>query len=849
MSQEVISRREADLPDDPRLLSPPVVVEPLYRCATAVVVAGGVAGATIEVEVNGATVGSGVVGAVLPYGITIGVPKLAAGDSVRARQRTTAAVSGWSSPPVTVRDHTKDYPAGPPRPEVFGLPLYRCGVRTGVGNLLVGGNVWVTADGVEVGRVDGCGNPQGVNLAPPFGMSQKVRAWFELCGDPSPPSIEHTTIAPPVPLPVPIIAPQYAGGSQLDISNIANGARVTVKRGGVTQGTWGCWGGSIRISGLSPVLASTEVIEAFQELCPGDPPSGTGTITVDDCSKLPAPAVGPLQGGDTAVTFTQYAAGATLSVWLNGVPGGKGGGPVVTLTKTVSFGDTVIVAQDLEGCRGERAIKIIVPCVDPPVGSDPSGLDLFPVGVTDFSQGPNIGRIYYPAEDDGTNVAFNKRLAGLGRVPLVVMAHGNHDPAVPNYLGYEFFQAFLARMGIIAVSVDCNAQNGMGYSITIIERRADLIIGAIALVQQLDANPTSVLNGHVDFSRVGLMGHSQGGEAVVLVPEVIGLAGVTIRSVLALAPTEGGATKKTPAGYAFMTILPAADGDVWPNDGAIYYDRATPAPFKSQLFVHRTNHQFYNRNWLDDDSLWPMAAPTAPVMTRPEHEMVLTAYGCAFYRASLLGHATTPYLAGYLLPAGVSTQYVQLSYQQDQAFTVDNHEDGNGIGLNSLNAPTHQSGGLTADEFRFRQGPGAFNSSFFGDSVGMVAPAGGNGRQFVQDIPGGRDLTNREVWVRIAEVFTPEIGASAPPTGFKLGLRDVAGAESWVDSDEVGGVPRPFPRNPLTMKTMLKTLRFKSGCFTVGAKLDLTSVHAIMLRFDRSDDRALALDDLQIVPT
>ena len=77
----------------------------------------------------------------------------------------------------------------------------------------------------------------------------------------------------------------------------------------------------------------------------------------------------------------------------------------------------------------------------------------------------------------------------------------------------------------------------------------------------------------------------------------------------------------------------------------------------------------------------------------------------------------------------------------------------------------------------------------------------------------------------------------------------MAGAESWVDSDEVGGVPRPFPRNPATMKTMLKTLRFKSGCFSVGARLDLTSVHAIMLRFDRTDGRALALDDLQIVST
>jgi hypothetical protein len=847
MSQVEINRREAGVKEDPKLLSPPVVVEPLYQCATAVQVLGGVAGAKIEVEVNGAIVGSGVVGAVLPYGITIAVPALKANDKVRARQTTATAQSSWSSPEVIVRDHTKDYPAGPPRPEIFPLPLYKCGVRTGVGNLLVGGNVWVTADGTEVGRVDGCGNPQGVNINPPFAMAQKVRAWFELCKDPSPPSIEHTTGAPPAPLAVPVVEPQYAGGNELVISSIANGAKVTVKRGGVTQGTWGCWGGSIRLGGFSPNFAAGELIEAFQAMCPGDPPSGTGSGTIAPCSSLPAPKVGPIQGGDKQVVFTQYAPGATLSVWVNGAAAGKGGGPVVLLNTTIAFGDTVVVAQDLPGCQGQLALKITVPCVDPPVAGDPSSLNLFPVGVIDFADGPNKGRVYYPAEDDGSKMPFNERLAALGRIPLVVMAHGNHDPAVQNYLGYQFFQSDLAKMGFVAVSVDCNAQNGMGYSIAIIEARADLIIGAIKILQQLDADPASVLFQHIDFSRTGLMGHSQGGEAVVLVPEVIGLSGVKIGGVIALAPTEGGATQKTPKGHPFMTILPASDGDVWPNDGAIYYDRAVPSPFKSQLYVHFTNHQFYNREWLDDDSLWANAAPTAAVLPRFDHERVLTAYGCAFYRAALMGHATTPYLAGKLLPAAVATTAVHLSFEQSGVLTVDNHEDGNGIAKNSLNAPTQQLGGLSADEFQFHQGGGAFNSSFFGDSVGMVAKPGGAGRVFVQDLAGKRDLTKQEIWIRAAEVFGGRPNNLAP-TGFQLGLRDANGIEAFVDSDDVGGLPRPFPRKPSTMKTMLKTLCFKSSCFPGKTKLDLSAITAILIRCNRADERALAFDDLQIVP-
>jgi hypothetical protein len=777
MSQEVINRQEAHIQDDPKLLSPPQVVQP-YQCATVVQVLFGVSEATIEVELNGAIVGSAVVHTVLPYGITVPVPKLVVNDKIRARQTTASAQSDWSTV-VTARDHTLDFPAGPPRPEIFPLPLFKCGVRTGVDNLLVGGNVWVTADGAEVGRVNGCGNPQGVNIAPPFGLSQKVRAWFELCGDPSPPSVEQTTGAPPAPLPTPTIAPQYGGGNQLDISNIADGAQVTVKRGGAVQGPWGCWGGSLRVGGFSPTFADPEVLEAFQSLCPGDPPSPTGNTTIQPCSSLPAPQVGPIQGGDIQVVVTQYAPGATLSVWVNGVPAGKSGGPIVPLNTTIMYGDVVIVAQDLPGCHGQKALKITVPCVDAPVSDDPSALNLFPVGIIDFANGPNKGRVYYPADDDGTGAPFNKRLAALGRVPLVVMAHGNHAASVPSYLGYEFFQADLAKMGFVSVSVDCNAQNGMGYSITIIENRADLIIGAIKILQQLDADASSVLFGRIDFGQVGLMGHSQGGEAVVLVPEVINVPNVTIRCVIALAPTEGGATSRTPKGYTFMTILPAADGDVWPNSGAIFYDRAVPSPFKSQLFVHFTNHEFYNRQWLDDDSTWSAAAPTPPVMARYDHERVLTAYGCAFYRSVLLGHPTTGYLVGEQLPAGVVTTNVHLAFEWSGVLIVDNHEGGTGIGVNSLGAPTQQLGGLSADNFQFHQGAGAFNGSFYGDTVGMVARPGGNGRIFVEDLAGTRDLTKHEIWIRAAEVYDSRPN-NRPATGFRLGLRDTNATETWV---------------------------------------------------------------------
>jgi len=58
-----------------------------------------------------------------------------------------------------------------------------------------------------------------------------------------------------------------------------------------------------------------------------------------------------------------------------------------------------------------------------------------------------------------------------------------------------------------------------------------------------------------------------------------------------------------PNGSAFMTILPAGDGDVIDNNGAQFYDQATPDPYRSQLYVHFTCHNLFNRKWLLDEGV------------------------------------------------------------------------------------------------------------------------------------------------------------------------------------------------------------------------------------------------------
>lgn len=838
MDNTVVERKRLKLDDDRKLLSPPWLAEPLYQCATAVTVFGFVAHADIEVEVDGAVAVAATVGFPEPVGATLGpVAPLVAGQQARVRQHSGGLTSAWSAL-VEVRDHTAEYPAGPPRPQIDPAPVYKCGSRTGVANLLGGGNVWITADGVEVGRVDGCATPrQGVNVNPDYDLDQRVRAWFELCGDPSPPSVEHITQMGPAPLPAPGFDPMYEGGEQLRVNGVANGARVSLSRNGVALGTWRCWGGALLV-GLSPVFSTGETFLATQKLCDSSPP---GTGTVQPCSSLPAPQIGPLQAGDQQVVITDSVPGATIRVYRNLQQVGMGSAPIVHLTVSLVLGDVVHVVQDVAGCKGQLALEAKVACVDPPFGADPSALDLFPVGWTEYSDGPVRGRVFYPADDDGEATALNGRLAKTGRCPIVVMAHGNHSPADPSYLGYDYFQHSLAKMGIVAVSVDCNALNGVGGGVANIEDRADLIIDSIKHFQGLDADPSSLFHEHIDFARLGLMGHSRGGDAVVTIPTVIGSIGVTIKSVLALAPTNfrywAGMSTIGPAGHAFMTILPASDGDVVDNNGAQFYDQATPGPYKSQLYVHSANHNFFNREWLFDDGVTPIAA-------RVDHERVLAVYGAALFRSTLLGDGSRRYLDGRVRPAGVDTTLVHLACALEDQATVDDHEDANTIAVNTLSLPTSQSGGMVAEEFPFDQVAGAFNGTFFGLSVGMVVTPKKPGATFRSTMK-PTDLRRVEIWVRVAEVVDGALAAAA--TGFELGIEDTSGNQTWVDSAAVGGVARPFDR-PNQVKSMLSTLRFKTACFKAGKKrVNLREVQAILIRCNRKDLRVLAFDDLQLV--
>src|SRR5262249_14553229 len=111
----------------------------------------------------------------------------------------------------------------------------------------------------------------------------------------------------------------------------------------------------------------------------------------------------------------------------------------------------------------------------------------------------------------------------------------------------------------------------------------------------------SLFSGAIDFRRIGLFGHSRGGESVVSAALEEQDPEVRIAAVLSVAPVDFHefVLRDTP----YFVVLPAADGDVTDNDGAKIFDRAVfeTQGFKSQSYLYGANHNFFNDQWTVDE--------------------------------------------------------------------------------------------------------------------------------------------------------------------------------------------------------------------------------------------------------
>ena len=258
-------------------------------------------------------------------------------------------------------------------------------------------------------------------------------------------------------------------------------------------------------------------------------------------------------------------------------------------------------------------------------------------------------RIAYPADPKDA-----KKVAGSDRLPLAVLVHGQHASwqgggEVRNHDGYAFLQDYLALKGIASVSVDTNGANFFG---SLVDMRANMVLGAIDALRAMDKDPSSRFHNRLDFDRIGLMGHSRGGDAVVQAARFnAGNKHGVIKAVASLAPTDftgaladltRRASVDAAIGGFYFVLYGGLDGDVSGYGGASgfggtgfrHYDRARSD--KAMVYIPFCCHNRFNDTWTADDS-GLIAADVARLHSRDDHRKLLCEYVGGLFEWKLLG--------------------------------------------------------------------------------------------------------------------------------------------------------------------------------------------------------------------
>ncbi len=223
-----------------------------------------------------------------------------------------------------------------------------------------------------------------------------------------------------------------------------------------------------------------------------------------------------------------------------------------------------------------------------------------------FSKAPLNARVWYPE--------------GNGPFPLILIVHGNHDPLDYSDPGYGYLGELMASRGFILASVDENFINGglRGES----DGRAWLLLKHLELWKHWNDSASGPFAHKVDMNNIGIMGHSRGGEAVVIAAAFNRLShypddanvkfnfNFNIKSVFAIAPVDG---QYKPAGQwtpvenvNYMVIHGSHDGDVSSFNGLRAYQRIRFTDgkpwFKTAWYVYRANHGQWNSVWGNKDN-------------------------------------------------------------------------------------------------------------------------------------------------------------------------------------------------------------------------------------------------------
>lgn len=372
------------------------------------------------------------------------------------------------------------------------------------------------------------------------------------------------------------------------------------------------------------------VTEALNQL--GNAPSGSASITRSSGENTETVSVTKEDSG-----LTIGAAGTARVVNLPDV-----------LTETPAIIDTVFANtnehKQIVNTRNSESVRFLLEQRQIVNGSL-SLVDIFQSAVNAGFLEDSSGtykykakiRVGYPADPADISKAAEPAVAGT-KYPLVVILHGNAGEWSPtgaplvdtgrtrsgfkvfttslktqaNHAGYDYLQEWLAEpdRAIVSVSIETNLANRLN---ALTDMRAQIVLDVLTQLEK--KSKTDPIFSKVDFKNVGLVGHSRGGEAVVMVDKLNRVSKkFGIRAVCSLAPTDiVGVSVNQPLSVtasptsAYLVVYGGLDMDVSGarvagqsdsnGSGFRLYDRSTAS--KSMIFLPFCCHTRFNTVWDD----------------------------------------------------------------------------------------------------------------------------------------------------------------------------------------------------------------------------------------------------------
>jgi len=704
-----------------------------------------------------------------------------------------------------------------------------------------------------------------IALSYPLKVGDVVSAVQTLCGR-SEESDPITVLPLPSDVFAPVVVPPlYGCGAAVQVSNLHPGATVRIYQDGIPCGIgWAGLNSSIAVV-AAPALVAGTTVTAKQWVGGVEGPESDG-VGVQGPQELLRPVIlTPVAYKDTSVWVSGVLPGARVEVFSGPTKLGEALASEPIVRVGVDPVPDAIVAR-VSLCDLSADSERVVPVVAPGnwgsfslVGEREAAYGTFDVPDTpdgDPFAIPIRGQLYFPSDGRG------ELPEGAANLPLVVIAHGMHQwftspdldwYSLPSYLGYDYLARHLASWGMVVFSMDMSEVNRVSGRT---ESKYQYARGKIILEGVSRALADSFLERQIDHNRIGLVGHSMGGEGVVIAQslnESEGL-GFGIRGICSIAPTDW-RPEIILRQAKYMQILGSMDllvksGRTEGWDGITIYDQAERP--KSHFWVYGARHNPFNRQWLahDDNGEMSFAAEALPPAT---HERLAKCLISAFFLDALLDwRVYGGYMEGVILPPRVRGLEIYTQFSSDTDRTViDNfgdEDDQVGLTEEPLDRAINSQGGQAEatlaglEEWQDVEHSAVPNSLH--DTKGVELGWGRPGVLYRSETGGLAVTVDDWLSLRVGQFYEDAaLNADPLPIDFFVILSD--GAETAVVRAGSVGVA-PYPDAAPRPSSVMRTVRLPLSAFRAANQaLNLGNLQEVGLWLAGRGTGHVLVDDLE----